>query len=123
MLEKTSLGRIRSVLYVLYVLKPAKRADFSMIGRFVNFLMLTRRTGPRPAGSLLSRTGVNHVAWFTLRSFLCPPPLLHCVLPASELETGRQPRGESYMGSSPNFQCQIRSLYRTSLYCGGVGSW
>jgi len=39
MLEKTSLGRIRSVLYVLYVLKPAKRADFSMIGRFVNFLM------------------------------------------------------------------------------------
>jgi len=41
MLEKTSLGRIRSVLYVLYVLKPAKRADFSMIGRFVNFLMYT----------------------------------------------------------------------------------
>jgi len=39
MLDKTSLGRIRSVLYVLYVLKPAKRADFSMIGRFVNFLM------------------------------------------------------------------------------------
>ena len=29
----------RIVLYVLYVLKPAKRADFSMIGRFVNFLM------------------------------------------------------------------------------------
>jgi len=42
MLEKTSLGRIRSVLYVLYVLKPAKRADFSMIGRFVNFLMHAR---------------------------------------------------------------------------------
>ena len=40
MLEKTSLGRIRSVLYMLYVLKPAKRADFSMIGRFVNSLML-----------------------------------------------------------------------------------
>jgi len=40
MLDKTSLSRIRSVLYVLYVLKPAKRADFSMIGRFVNFLML-----------------------------------------------------------------------------------
>ena len=39
MLEKTSLCCIRSVLYVLYVLKPAKRADFSMIGRFVNFLM------------------------------------------------------------------------------------
>jgi len=43
MLEKTSLGRIQSVLYVLYVLKPAKRADFSMIGRFVNFLMGTKR--------------------------------------------------------------------------------
>ena len=39
MLEKTSLCCIRSVLYGLYVLKPAKRADFSMIGRFVNFLM------------------------------------------------------------------------------------
>jgi len=36
MLDKTSLGRIRSALYVL---KPAKRADFSMIGRFVYFLM------------------------------------------------------------------------------------
>ena len=39
MLEKTSLSCIRSVLSALYVLKPAKRADFSMIGRFVNFLM------------------------------------------------------------------------------------
>ena len=38
-LEKTSLCCIRSVPYVLYVLKPAKRADFSMISRFVNFLM------------------------------------------------------------------------------------
>ena len=40
MLDKTSLCCIRSVLYVLYVLKPAKRADFSMVGRFFNFLML-----------------------------------------------------------------------------------
>ena len=39
-LEKTSPCCIRSVPYVLYVLKPAKRADFSMISRFVNFLML-----------------------------------------------------------------------------------
>ena len=34
MLDKTSRYCIRSVLYVLYVLKPAKSADFSMIGRF-----------------------------------------------------------------------------------------
>ena len=33
MLGKTSLCCIRSMLYVLYVLKPAKRADFRMIGR------------------------------------------------------------------------------------------
>ena len=42
MLDQTSLCRIRSVLYVL---KPAKRADFSMIGRFVNFLILSRSVG------------------------------------------------------------------------------
>ena len=42
MLDQTSLCRIRSVLYAL---KPAKRADFSMIGRFVNFLILSRSVG------------------------------------------------------------------------------
>jgi len=54
MLEKTSLCCIRSVLYVL---KPAKRADFSMIGRFVNFL-----TRPREAAGLTcSPTGPEWV--------------------------------------------------------------
>ena len=49
MLDKTSLCCIRSVLYVL---KPAKRADFSMIGRFVNFLLGPKeRHWREPAGS------------------------------------------------------------------------
>ena len=34
------------MLYVLYVLKPAKHADFSTIGRFVNFLMMDFTVGP-----------------------------------------------------------------------------
>ena len=43
MLDQTSLCRIRSVLYVL---KPAKRADFQHdLSRFVNFLMLSRSVG------------------------------------------------------------------------------
>jgi len=44
-LGETSLFCIQSVLYVL---KPANRADFSMISGFVNFLM----EDPSNAGSL-----------------------------------------------------------------------
>jgi hypothetical protein len=39
MLGKTSLSCIQDVLYVLYVSKPAKRADFGTISGFVNLLM------------------------------------------------------------------------------------
>ena len=58
-LDKTSLCCIRSVLYVLYVLKPAKRADFSLvIGRFVNFLM-PGSTEARSKSSVLRRVAVT----------------------------------------------------------------
>ena len=39
MLGKPSLCYIKGVLSVLYVLKSAKRADFSTISGFVNLLM------------------------------------------------------------------------------------
>jgi hypothetical protein len=38
MLGKTSLSRIQDLLCVLYVSKPAKRADFGTISRFVNLM-------------------------------------------------------------------------------------
>ena len=63
MLEKTSLGRIRSVLYVLYVLKPAKRADFSRIGRFVNFLMRSQ-AGPLPVRSVEQK--LEKCRWYVI---------------------------------------------------------
>jgi hypothetical protein len=44
-LKKTSLCCIQSMLYVVYVLKPAKRADFGTIGRFVHLLMAYQEKG------------------------------------------------------------------------------
>jgi hypothetical protein len=60
MLGKTSLSCIQDVLYVLYVSKPAKRADFGTISRFVNLLMMTNR-GRNGAPS---QTSQSSLLWY-----------------------------------------------------------